>query len=184
MRPHLVPTSPLPAVVVMGVAGCGKTVLSQALAERLRWRCVEGDSLHPPGNVAHMAAGHPLTDELRIDWLDAVGRAIANSASEGVSTIAACSALRRSYRDRLRGWHQNLMFAHLVIDKRTARDRVASRVGHFMPASLVDSQFATLEPPGGDENALRLDGTLPIGVLVEKAAAFVELASGCRAAGN
>jgi gluconokinase len=168
----------------MGVAGCGKTLLGQALAERLGWRFVEGDALHPAENVAHMAAGLPLTDELRIHWLDAVGLAIADTANDGVSAIAACSALKRTYRDQLRGWHPNLTFVHLVIDKQTARDRVASRVGHFMPASLVDSQFATLEPPEADENALRLDGTLPLSVLVEKATAATEPASGRRVAGR
>jgi gluconokinase len=160
----------LTIAVVMGVAGCGKTVLGEALAERLHCRFIEGDRLHPQRNVERMASGLPLTDELREGWLDTIGAEIAATAAKGEGVIAACSALKRIYRDRLRKFAPDIVFIFPDIDPETARQRVGRRKGHFMPASLVDSQFATLEPPGADENALRLDGVLPVEELVEKVA--------------
>ncbi|RJT41692.1 gluconokinase [Mesorhizobium waimense] len=147
------------AIVVMGVAGCGKSAVGEALAEALGAVFVEGDRLHPPENVALMASGKPLTDQLRAGWLDAIGQRIATSVAGGQSVVAACSALKRSYRDRLRGFCDGIVFVYLEIDRETARQRVADRKGHFMPASLVDSQFAILEAPAPDERALTLDGT-------------------------
>lgn len=147
------------AIVVMGVAGCGKSAVGEALAAALGTAFVEGDRLHPPENVARMASGEPLTDELRAGWLDAIGRRIAASIADGQSVVAACSALKRGYRRRLGGFCPDLRFVYLEIDAETARRRVGSRKGHFMPASLVDSQFATLEAPTADEPALTVDGT-------------------------
>lgn len=155
----------------MGVAGCGKSAVGAALAETLGADFVEGDRLHPPGNVARMASGLPLTDKHREGWLDTIGRRIALSAGEGHAVVAACSALKRGYRDRLRGFRGGIVFLYLDIDPATARTRVAGRTAHFMPASLVDSQFAILEPPGADEAALTLDATRPIPELVAQAAA-------------
>ena len=155
--------------VVMGVAGCGKTKVGQALAARLGWRMIEGDRLHPSANVQRMSAGLPLTDEHRWGWLDAIGAEIAAAERDRLGAIAACSALKRKYRDRLRGFAREVLFIHLAIDKATARDRVASRQGHFMPASLIDSQFADLEPPGTDEGAITLDARQPIAELVAEA---------------
>lgn len=146
----------------MGVAGSGKSFVGEALAKKLDWRFIEGDALHPPANVARMAAGQPLTDDDRQGWLDAVGQDIATVVAQGEGVVATCSALKRIYRDRLRGWCEGILFVHVAIDKETARRRVGSRKGHFMPASLVDSQFATLEPPAADEPALTLAGTLPL----------------------
>jgi gluconokinase len=161
---------PAPRIaVVMGVAGSGKTAVGQALAAELGWRMIEGDRLHPPANVERMSAGLPLTDELRWGWLDAIGAEMAAAEREAAGAIAACSALKRTYRDRLRGFSRELLFIHLAIDKATARDRVASRHGHFMPASLVDSQFADLEPPRADEGAITLDARRPIAELVAEA---------------
>lgn len=157
---------PAPAVVVMGVAGCGKSAVGEALAAAVGAVFVEGDRLHPPENVARMASGEPLTDALREGWLDAIGRRIAGSVGDGQAVVAACSALKRSYRERLRGFCQDILFLHLQIDPVTAKQRVGSRQGHFMPASLVDSQFATLEAPAADENALTLDATRPIADIV------------------
>ncbi|MCF6116211.1 MULTISPECIES: gluconokinase [Mesorhizobium] len=157
---------PAPAVVVMGVAGCGKSAVGEALAAALGAVFVEGDRLHPPENVARMASGEPLTDALREGWLDAIGRRIAEPVGDGQSVVAACSALKRSYRERLRGFCQDILFLYLEIDPATAKQRVGSRQGHFMPASLVDSQFATLETPVADENALTLDATRPIADIV------------------
>ncbi|MGI6854445.1 gluconokinase [Mesorhizobium sp. 1B3] len=150
------------AIVLMGVAGSGKSFVGEALARNLGWRFIEGDALHPPANVARMAAGQPLTDEDRQGWLDAIGQDIATVVAQGQGVVATCSALKRIYRDRLRGWCEGILFVHVAIDKETARRRVGSRKGHFMPASLVDSQFATLEPPATGEPALTLDGTLPL----------------------
>ncbi|WP_292189882.1 gluconokinase [Mesorhizobium sp.] len=157
---------PAPAVVVMGVAGCGKSAVGEALAVVLGAIFVEGDRLHPPDNLARMARGEPLTDALREGWLDAIGRRIAGSVGDGQGVVAACSALKRSYRERLRGFYQDIVFVYLEIDPATAKQRVGSRQGHFMPASLVDSQFATLEAPAADENALTLDATRPIADIV------------------
>ncbi|TPK34861.1 gluconokinase [Mesorhizobium sp. B2-5-3] len=163
------PGSVPPAIVVMGVAGCGKSVVGAALATALGAVFIEGDRLHPPENVARMASGQPLTDQLREGWLDAIGERIAASAGEGRGVVAACSALKRSYRERLRGICRDIVFLYLEIDPAMARLRVASRKGHFMPASLVDSQFAILEPPAADERALTLDATRPIADLVAEA---------------
>lgn len=156
------PVRPALAIVVMGVAGCGKSLVGKALAVRLGAVFIEGDKLHPPENVARMARGEPLTDALREGWLDAIGQRIAASVASGEGVIAACSALKRSYRGRLRAFHKDIVFLYLEIDPATAKRRVGARQGHFMPASLVDSQFAILEPPAADERALTLDATRPI----------------------
>ena len=161
------------ACVVMGVAGCGKSAVGSALAEMLGWAFVEGDSLQPAANVARMASGLPLTDAHRWDWLDAVGAAIALAGRKGEGSVAACSALKRAYRDRLRSYDDRILFIHLEIDKAAAASRVAARKGHFMPASLVDSQFADLQPPGPDEMAVLLDATRPVEQLVAQAAAIL-----------
>ncbi|MER9231038.1 gluconokinase [Mesorhizobium sp. M0622] len=153
----------------MGVAGCGKSVVGEALAAALGALFIEGDRLHPPENVARMARGEPLTDALREGWLDTIGQRIAASVASGQGVVAACSALKRSYRDRLRGFCPNIVFVYLEIDPATAMRRVGNRKGHFMPASLVDSQFATLEPPATDEGALTLDGTRPVADVVATA---------------
>jgi gluconokinase len=157
----------------MGVAGSGKSVVGSELAATLGWAFVEGDGLQPAANVERMASGLPLTDAHRWGWLDAVGEQIALKGLQGGGSVAACSALKRAYRDRLRRYSDYLLFIHLEIDKATAALRVASRKGHFMPASLVDSQFADLEPPGPDELAMVLDATRPVEELVATAAAVL-----------
>lgn len=162
---------PARIVVVMGVAGCGKTAVGGALAEALGWRMIEGDELHPTENIERMRAGLPLTDAYRWGWLDAIGAEVAKSEREGAGAVVACSALKRAYRDRLRRYSGNMLFVHLGVDKATAAARVASRKGHFMPASLMDSQFADLEPPAPDEAAVTLDATRPIAELVAAAEA-------------
>ncbi|MGX5847515.1 gluconokinase [Mesorhizobium sp. PL10] len=161
------------AIVVMGVAGCGKSAVGKALAAAQGAVFVEGDRLHPPENVARMASGEPLTDQLREGWLDAIGEQIADLAGSGQSVVAACSALKRSYRDRLRGFRRDIVFVYLEIDPATAKRRVANRKGHFMPASLVESQFAILEPPGADEQALTVDATLPVAGIVTAVASLL-----------
>jgi gluconokinase len=161
------------AIVVMGVAGCGKSIVGKGLAATLGATFIEGDRLHPPENVARMAGGEPLTDALRAGWLDAIGRQVAESGSRGQSVVATCSALKRGYRDRLRGFCPDIVFLYLEIDPATARRRVANRRGHFMPASLVDSQFAILEAPAVDEAALTLDAKRPVADIVAEAAGLL-----------
>lgn len=158
----------------MGVAGCGKSIVGKGLAAGLGAAFIEGDRLHPPENVARMARGEPLTDALRAGWLDAIGGQIAASIGKGQSVVATCSALKRGYRDRLRGFCQEVVFVYLEIDPATARRRVASRKGHFMPASLVDSQFAILEAPAADETALTLDARRPVADIVAKAIGLLQ----------
>jgi carbohydrate kinase (thermoresistant glucokinase family) len=144
-----------PRVVVMGVSGCGKSKVGALLAHGLELPFVEGDRLHSPRNVALMAAGTPLTDEDRRGWLDAVCAVLAAHAASGV--VVACSALKRSYRDRLRAAAPGLRFAYLYGDPALLEARLARRVGHYMPASLLQSQLETLEPPSPDEAAACAD---------------------------
>ncbi|RUX27358.1 gluconokinase [Mesorhizobium sp. M7A.F.Ca.US.011.01.1.1] len=167
------PGSVPPAIVVMGVAGCGKSAVGIALAAALGVTFIEGDRLHPPENVARMASGEPLTDQLREGWLNAIGERIAESVGSGQGVVAACSALKRSYRERLSGFCPEIVFLYLEIDPATARQRVGNRKGHFMPASLVDSQFAILEPPAVEERALSFDATRPVGELVAAAVRLI-----------
>ena len=145
------------AVVVAGVSGSGKSSLGAALAHRLGVAFVDGDDLHPPANVARMAAGEPLTDEDRGPWLDAVG---ARLAAGGV--VVACSALRRRYRDRLRALAPDARIVLIEVPREELERRIRQRPGHFMPASLLDSQLATLEPPDLDEPVRVVDGTRPL----------------------
>ncbi|MDI7864443.1 gluconokinase [Rhizobiaceae bacterium n13] len=161
------------AVVLMGVAGCGKTTIGKKLAAELGWRFIEGDSLHPPENIARISGGQPLRDADRAGWLAKIGAEIAASLLRGESVIAACSALKRTYRDRLRGFAPALQILYLEIDPEAAFARVQRRKGHFMPASLVDSQFADLMPPDPDENAVALDAKRTVVELVQEAVALL-----------
>jgi carbohydrate kinase (thermoresistant glucokinase family) len=158
------PASERVAIVVMGVSGAGKTTVGLRLAEALRAEFADGDDLHTGAARAKMASGAALTDEDRWPWLDRVGAVLA----KGPRTVVACSALRRAYRDRLRAAAgPGLRFVYLAADVETMRARVASRKGHYMPASLVDSQFAALEPPDGEPGVIAtpadadLDATIP-----------------------
>ena len=146
-------------IVVMGVSGCGKSTVAQALAARLGLPFVEGDGLHPPANVAAMAAGSPLNDEDRRGWLQAVARVLAQAETTGV--VVTCSALKRSYRDQLRASAPALRLVHLTGPQSLLAERLQSRAGHYMPASLLQSQIDTLELPGADERALTQSITLP-----------------------
>ena len=141
-------------VVVMGVSGCGKTTVGRLLARHLDLPFIEGDELHPPRNVSLMAAGTPLTDEDRVGWLQAVGTELARRPA---GAVASCSALRRRYRDQLRSQLPGLRFVHLHGARPVLESRLRQRQGHYMPASLLDSQLQTLEPPSADEQALVLD---------------------------
>ena len=156
-----VPTSSTPPLhlVVMGVAGCGKSTLGRALAGRLGLPLIEGDDFHSPSNLQKLREGTPLTDADRADWLDELGRRLA-AARQGA--VLTCSALKRAYRERLRASVPALRFVHLALTEAQAQQRVAARVGagsHFFPTSLVASQFATLEDPAGEPGVLGLDAT-------------------------
>lgn len=160
---------PPPLIVVMGVCGSGKTTVGAALATRLGLPFRDGDDLHPAANVARMRAGVPLTDADRLPWLDALGSWLA--ARTGIGAVTSCSALRRSYREVLRGHAPGVWFAHLHGDRATIAARLAARHDHFMPAALLDSQLATLEPLGPGETGPTLDVTRPVDELVAACAA-------------
>lgn len=130
--------------VVMGVSGCGKSCIGAGLAAALGARFIDGDDLHPPANIAKMSRGQPLNDDDRAPWLALVGQALAQG-----NTVVACSALKRKYRDQIR--NAVTVFLFLRGDKETLQARMALRPGHFMPVSLLESQFAALEPPAADE---------------------------------
>ena len=157
-------------VVVMGVSGCGKSHVGAALAARLGigWR--DGDDLHPAENLAKMRAGQALEDGDRWPWLDRVAAALRSEAP----LVIGCSALRRSYRDRIRaGAGGPVAFVHLTGSPALIAARMAARQGHFMPPALLDSQLATLEPPDADETALTLDVATTPEALVATAAAWL-----------
>ncbi len=152
--------------VIMGVSGCGKSSVGEALAMRLGIPYRDGDDLHPPANVEKMRAGIPLTDDDRWPWLDRVAKVLATEAP----VIVGCSALRRTYRERLRkGAGGPVRFIHLTGRREVITGRMALRTGHYMPSSLLDSQFAALEAPGPDE-ALAIDIDQPLDVIITAAA--------------
>ena len=153
-------------LVVMGVAGSGKTTIARMLAERLGWRFQEGDALHPAANVAKMSAGTPLTDDDRWPWLHAIAAVIDGWRAEGASGIVTCSALKRAYREILVGGRADVRLVHLAGDKALIAARMAARKGHFMPTALLDSQFATLEPPGAEERPIVVDISPGVEVVV------------------
>ena len=139
--------------VVMGVSGSGKSLIGAAFANALGVDFVEGDQYHPAENVERMAAGVPLTDENRAGWLRALAARIREAKDAGTGLVMACSALKRSYRDILRAEAPELQFVFLQGPRPLIADRLAGRRGHFMPPSLLESQFATLEEPSPDEDA-------------------------------
>jgi carbohydrate kinase (thermoresistant glucokinase family) len=142
------------AIIVMGVSGSGKSTIGALLAEALGWPFADADGFHPAANIAKMAAGQPLTDEDRWPWLDAIAAHIGASRTAGQPVVVACSALRRAYRERLRAGHGDLIFLHLAGAPEVIATRQAARQGHFMPPSLMASQFATLEDPAAEADAV------------------------------
>ncbi|HVN01488.1 MAG TPA: gluconokinase [Caulobacteraceae bacterium] len=149
------------ALIVMGVAGSGKTTLGEALARRLGWPFKDGDDLHPPANIAKMSAGQPLTDDDRGPYLAAVGDWIDARRAAGEPAVVTCSALKRAYRDRLREGRAGVAFVFMDVDPPTVAARLADRRGHFFGPGLLASQFADLEPPGPDEPVIEVEGALP-----------------------
>lgn len=151
--PAAKPDPSTPAIVLMGVAGSGKTTVGRLLAGRLGYPFRDADEFHPAANVAKMSSGTPLTDDDRWPWLDAIGAALHRAAGSGI--VVTCSALKRVYRDRIRtAAGRPVAFVLLDGPRALLADRIGRRQGHFMPASLLDSQLATLERPGPGEGAL------------------------------
>lgn len=158
---------PVNAIVVMGVSGCGKSTVGGALAGRLGWRFADGDDFHPPANVEKMRAGIPLDDADRAPWLARLNAMMRDSTSAGCSVVLACSALRQRYRDALAEGLPGLRFVHLAGSAELIGARLAARQHRYMPAALLASQFATLEPPS---DALTLDVGQPVDALVAEIA--------------
>jgi gluconokinase len=167
----------VPLIVVMGVAGSGKSTIAAGLAEKLGVDFIEGDSLHPQANVNKMAGGVPLTDEDRWPWLDKIGDHIEAERVAGRGVVVSCSALKRIYRDALRRKVQGrLRFVLLNGAKELISQRMLARKGHFMPQSLLDNQLATLERPGPDEDAVILDISHTVPSLLSEAGAAIGIA--------
>lgn len=158
------------AVVVMGVSGSGKSSIGQGIADRMGWAYVEGDSLHPEANVEKMSHGIPLSDEDRWPWLDLVGAELAHIHGKGQGIVATCSALKRIYRDRLRkAVGGDLYFVYLNGSPDLLASRMRERRGHFMPASLLESQLATLESPEGEPGVISVGIDEPMDVVIDAA---------------
>ncbi len=166
------------ALVVMGVSGAGKTYTSHALADALGYRHIEADHFHPEENVARMRAGTPLSDTDRVEWLRKLIAEMQRAIEDDVGFVLACSALKCRYRNLLRDAVPGLRFIHLSIDYDTAVQRVGGRAGHFMPISLVDSQFATLESPEGEPGVLVVDAAQPRETVLEEILKWIRQDSG------
>jgi gluconokinase len=147
-------TAQQPVLVIMGVSGSGKSTVAGLVAGKLGWDMAEGDDLHPASNVAKMQAGEPLTDEDRWPWLETIAEWIRAHTQDGTPGVITCSALKKVYRDVLRG--EGVVFVFLQGSKDKISDRLASRHGHFMPPALLESQFDALEAPTDDENFISL----------------------------
>lgn len=157
------------ALVVMGVSGCGKSAVATGLAGAFGWRAVDADDLHSPQAVVKMRAGQPLEDADRFPWLNRVGAVLTEGAASQQGVVVACSALRRVYRDRLRAACPGLRFVFLDGHRALIAERMARRRGHYMPASLLDSQLQTLERPGvAEPDVLHVDIDQPLNAVVQQ----------------
>jgi gluconokinase len=159
-------SQPPPLVVVMGVSGSGKSTVGAAVAQRLRVPFADADDFHPEANIAKMSAGEALDDHDRWPWLEAIGEWLVAHETEG--GVMSCSALKRRYRDQLRHHAERVEFLHLEGTREVIARRQASRPGHFMPASLLTSQFQTLEPLAPDERGAVIDVDQAIDAIVEE----------------
>jgi len=160
-------------VLLMGVSGAGKTTIGERLASVLNASFREGDAFHPPANVEKMRRGEPLIDADRLPWLAAIAAAIGAADAAGENAVFACSALKRSYRDILRAASAQLRIVHLSGSERLVRDRLEARRGHFMPPTLLPSQFRTLEPPDPGERPIVVDiAAAPDAIVVRICAAL------------
>ncbi|MEO7391110.1 MAG: gluconokinase [Ramlibacter sp.] len=158
-------------VVVMGVAGCGKSAVGQRLASHLGLPLIEGDEFHPLPNIEKMRQGLPLGDEDRAGWLEQLGHELAR---HGEGAVLTCSALKRAYRDILRAAAPDVRFVHLKLSQDQAQQRVAARDSHFYPPSLVASQFEALEDPAGEPGVVGVDATVPVEEVARAAAVALD----------
>jgi len=163
-------------IVVMGVSGCGKSTVAAGIADRLGWRLGEADDFHPQHNIDKMSAGIPLDDDDRRPWLEDIAAWMAAQAADGHSTVVACSALKRSYRDILRNGPLRVGFIHLHGPIAVIGERLSGRTGHFMPASLLQSQVDTLEPLDAGEHGIQLDLRQTPDELIAAAVDWIETA--------
>jgi gluconokinase len=170
------------ALVVMGVSGSGKTTIADKLAKRLGWTFEDGDRFHPPSNVAKMSAGHPLTDEDRWPWLQAIADEIDRVCDAGERAVIACSALKHAYRDILVHGRSDVRIVFLEGTQALIADRLARRKGHFMPPGLLDSQFKTLEPPETSEHPVTVSIDASVETIVEDIVRQLKLDPGSRGA--
>lgn len=155
-------------LVIMGVSGSGKTTIAKGICERLGWEFQEGDALHPPANVEKMKGGTPLTDEDRWPWLGKIAGKIDEWRAKGQNGVVTCSALKRAYRDIIVGDRHDVALVYPKGSQALIAERMKRRKGHFMPASLLDSQFAIIEEPSPDENAIVVDiGQTPEAIVDE-----------------
>ena len=152
-----------PQVIVMGVSGVGKSTVAKGLSASLGWTYAEGDAFHSAANVAKMASGHPLTDDDRWPWLRAIGSWMDEQIAANKPSVITCSALRRAYRDLLREGRPEVMFLHLAAGEVLVADRMSHREGHYMPSSLLHSQYDALEPLQDDEPgvSVSVEGSAP-----------------------
>lgn len=163
---HSAGMDPTLTLVVMGASGSGKTTVATALADATGWSFVEGDDLHPERNRRTMASGTPLTDDDRWPWLRRIADRIGAAERAGESLVVSCSALRRAYRDLLRDGHPSVRFVYLELDGAALRERLVSRQHEYMPAALLDSQLAALEPPDDDEPVVTVVANGPVAATV------------------
>jgi len=163
-----------PILLVMGVSGCGKSTLGAQLASVLGWPFQEGDALHPPGNIAKMAAGQPLGDADRGPWLTAIATWIDARGEAGQAGVVTCSALKRAYRARLRDGRPQVRTIFLSGSRELIAGRLARRMDHFMPPALLASQFAALEPPAAEERAITVDAALSVEDQIERVIAALD----------
>jgi gluconokinase len=155
-------------MVLMGVSGSGKTTVAGILAGRLGWAFQEGDALHPQSDIEKMQSGHPLDDSDRRRWLAMVADWVEMRCDKGENGLITCSALKRSYRDQINRRGSGVVFVFLAGSRATIAPRLAARQAHFMPSTLLDSQFADLQDPGPDEPHIRVDIGPPPGVIAER----------------
>ena len=164
---------PVRVAVIMGVSGSGKTTVGRILAARLGWQFLEGDALHPPENIAKMKAGHPLDDQDRAPWLAAIAARIDDWRRGSDHGVVTCSALKRRYRDIIIGNRADVRLIYLAGSRELIGERLGTRQGHFMPASLLDSQFAALEPPEPEENPITVPVDASAEIIVAQIAAVL-----------
>jgi gluconokinase len=160
-------TNNLCAIVVMGVAGSGKSTIGEKLAERLDWTYEDGDRFHPRANVEKMSAGHPLTDEDRWPWLRAIADEIDRVCKQEGHVVIGCSALKRAYRDVLVHGRDDVRIVYLDGSQELIARRLKARKGHFMPPALLESQFKALQPPGADERPVTVSIDASVEAIVE-----------------